>query len=63
MYMFTEHNEVVMSVDNLRELLRYSFLHGYHSESNMYPSTFLAESFREDVEKKLRANIPLNPGV
>jgi hypothetical protein len=51
---FTEHKECVMTVAELRDLLRFSFLTGCAAATTSVPPTFLAETFLTNTERQLR---------
>lgn len=54
MLIFTEHDEVVMSVSDMRNLIRNAYEAGWRESELCLPATFGAEAYLAKVEKELR---------
>jgi hypothetical protein len=63
MIIFTEHNEVVMSVDDMRTIIRHLFDRGWETrdEHPEIPKTFAGEHDLKIFEDGIRQGKPLRP--
>jgi len=63
MVIFTEHNEVIMSIDDMRDMIRYAIFHSHNCDG---PVSFIEEGLVKHIEaysrkdpyffNKMRAN-------
>ena len=59
MIIFTEHDEVVMSIANFRDLIRNAYESGYSAGAtpgDLVPATWTAESYLNEHERDCRKN-------
>lgn len=63
MIIFTEHNEVVMSQDDLRLLAEHMFSRGWeaHRDGSQYPPTLVAAGVVKGLMNGLKSGKPLDP--
>lgn len=56
MIVFTEHNEVVMLVSDMRSMLRSAAItaHRLAQEEPLVPVSFIAQSLADSIEKEVR---------